>query len=129
MKKSIRFIIIVIVGLMNCCGIHAINKNIHVIKYIYIYNGHTNPDEDPNGRGARIPSHEVPCSIDSSDGIELKGEGNVDIIYYEIWQSGIGCIAKFEDEEDFLKVLFTLKGEYEIHFETANCTYIGKFVL
>ncbi|MBD5305856.1 MAG: hypothetical protein HDS12_06170 [Bacteroides sp.] len=128
MRKKFILSVVLLLLTLPCMSASTI-KNLSVVKYITVSIGNDPTENEDLTEKRRIPSYAVQCIIDESKGVELHGEGDVEIIAYEIWQSGVGCTATFEDEEDFLKIIFTLKGEYEIHFETANCTYIGKIVL
>lgn len=49
-----------------------------------------------------------------------------DILSYEIWDTdGEICIASYTEESDFINALFSMEGEYQIHFSTEEYSYIG----
>lgn len=120
-----KLMLLLLLAILTAGGLlHAAEKDVILIKYIFIEYGEGD-GHNHSVHGNRLPQYEVPCSIDPSTGINLKGEGQIDILLYEIWNINGGCISSFDSEEDFLEILFKLSGEYEIHLNTDNCTYIG----
>lgn len=79
---------------------------------------------DTRLRGSRIPAGIVVCTI-STEGIQMNVEPG-DILSYEIWDTdGEICIASYTEESDFINALFSMEGEYQIHFSTEEYSYIG----
>lgn len=103
----------------------AAYKDVYMVKYIIIACGDDKPSYEDPGDFYRLPQYEVPCSINPLTGVHLKGEGQIDILHYEIWDSNGTCILSLDNEEDFLDIFFKLSGEYEIRLITEDYTYIG----
>ncbi|MDE6006517.1 MAG: hypothetical protein K2G67_03075 [Muribaculaceae bacterium] len=121
----IRLMLALLLSMLTPLAIYSHSKELSTVKYISIsYEG--NEELDPP---IRQHQNTVPCSIDSNAGVRLMGEGDVDIISYEIWEIGGMCISEFGNEEDFIEILFKLSGDYEVRFITAEFTYIGIITL
>lgn len=124
--KRIIFIILSIIMTISS-SLKAAKKDFPVIKYLVF--GFNDKEHDESIIDYRLPQQTVPCSIDSNTGVRLMGEGDVEIISYEVWEIGGMCISEFGNEEDFLEILFKLSGDYEVRFITAEFTYIGIITL
>lgn len=79
---------------------------------------------DNRQSGARKPAGLIVCTI-SAEGIQMGVETG-EIMSYEIWDAdGDICVASFTEESDFINVLFSMEGEYQIHFSTEEYSYFG----
>ncbi|MDE6006636.1 MAG: hypothetical protein K2G67_03690 [Muribaculaceae bacterium] len=121
MKKIFLIILSAIMTISS--SMTAAKKEFPVIKYLVFEFDEKKHEESV--LDYRLPQHTVPCSIGTTAGVRLIGEGDVDIISYEIWEIGGMCISEFGNEEDFIEILFKLSGDYEVRFITAEFTYIG----
>ncbi|MDE6006194.1 MAG: hypothetical protein K2G67_01390 [Muribaculaceae bacterium] len=119
MKKTI---IIILVALFSSLFTQAFKKDFIVMKYILCQNEEEH--EEQNIR-TRLPQYTVPCSIDSTMGLNLMGEPSINILSYEIWEINGERISDFDDEDDFIATLLKFSGDYEVRFITAEFTYIG----
>lgn len=124
MKKILILLLLGIVSSGNSLYA-AVLKDTIMTKYILIHSDENNEDFEDPPHGFRLPQYEVPCSINPLTGVHLKGEGQIDILLYEIWDSNGTCILSLDNEEDFLDIFFKLSGEYEIRLITEDYTYIG----
>lgn len=87
-------------------------------------------DDDPADSGHtlthRIPVGTTECGITYESGVMIRGNYEIEILSYEIrTPDGEICILDTEDEKDFTITLFSLTGEYELRFYTADHLFIG----
>lgn len=89
-------------------------------------------DEEPDkvkepNRRHRIPPSPIECVI-TTDGIELMSvsESVSDVLSFEIWDAESEfCVASFSTESEFISVLFSMTGEFQVRFIFADYELVG----
>lgn len=95
---------------------------IKVYKLAQSYTEH-NKNKCPDTK--RLPAYPMICTISQSEGICIAGYTN-DFTSYEIWDGeGEMCLASFLEESDFIDVLFSMTGEFQIRFVSEEFLLIG----
>lgn len=118
MKKLLSSIIILLALCLTCPQVYSGGTTTQTVQL------NKKPKQVIHHRGSRIPAGIVVCII-STEGIQMDFEPN-DILSYEIWNSdGEICVASYTEEADFINALFSMEGEYQIHFSTEEYSYIG----
>lgn len=84
---------------------------------------------DIDREGNRAPSIPIECIIDKNTGIIIP-DYIEEFVTYEIWDiEGINCISICMDEFEFINILFSISGNYQIRFSSTNYMYIGYLYL
>ena len=87
-------------------------------------------EKDPNNRpgnnpdGNRMPPRPILCTISIEHGIECEIAAEETLSYEIRTEDGI-CLASFTDESDFIQMLFSVPGNYQIRFLTDDYIYTG----
>ncbi|MDE6096462.1 MAG: hypothetical protein K2G52_09770 [Muribaculaceae bacterium] len=82
-------------------------------------------ENDDKQRGERMPQQPIVCSISKDSGITIKNNFDIsEISSFEIWNQNT-CIASFIDQKDFIDMIFSLKGEYQLIFRFKNYLLSG----
>lgn len=117
MKKLLSSIIILLALCIACPQIYSGGTTTRTVQL------KKKPKHDNLQKGSRIPGIVV-CII-NTEGIQMGVEPD-GILSYEIWNSdGEICVASYTEESDFINALFSMEGEYQIHFSTEEYSYIG----
>ena len=101
-----------------------------ILFYCSDSSGEDSGDEnDDKQRGERMPQRPIICSISNDSGISLPNYFDVsEISSFEIWDQN-NCIAAFGDQSDFINLIFSLNGEYQIVFRSPTYTLKGQISL
>ena len=118
MKKLLSSIIILLALCITCPQVYSGGTTTRTVQLNKKHN------QSNNQKGSRIPAGIVVCII-STEGIQMGVEPD-GILSYEIWDTdGEICVASYTEESDFINALFSMEGEYQIHFSTEEYSYIG----
>lgn len=117
MRKLLSSIIILLASCITCPQVYSGSTTAQTVQLKKKHN------QSNNQKGSRIPGIVV-CKI-STEGIQMGVEPD-GILSYEIWDTyGENCVASYTEESDFINALFSMEGEYQIHFSTEEYSYIG----
>lgn len=87
------------------------------------------PEKDNDREGHRISSRPIHCIISEKYGITISNL-TAEITSYEIWdKEGNVCLHVSYEESEFIKILFTIVGEYQIRLISDNYLYFGTIKL
>lgn len=118
MKKLLSSIIILLALCITCPQVYSGSTTTQTVQLKKKHN------QSNNQKGSRKPAGLIVCTI-SAEGIQMGVETG-EIMSYEIWDAdGDICVASFTEESDFINVLFSMEGEYQIHFSTEEYSYFG----
>lgn len=120
----ITSLIIICTGMFQQNYLHAYGKNSYVIPMKTFLPGGTGYNEEGDPTHREYPDC-VTCMIDSSRGVEIDSVNSGDIFLYEIYDSRGNLIASFDQEQSFIKMLFTISGEFQLKFYTPDHCYVG----
>lgn len=134
---TLKFASFLIFSILSLCIYHPLHAQGATIEYsedlieIYLHQSDTDDDNtsdderDKHNRGERMPQQPIVCSISNDSGISLPNYFDVsEISSFEIWNQNT-CIASFIDQKDFIDMIFSLKGEYQLIFRFKNYLLSG----
>lgn len=82
-------------------------------------------DEDVKTKGRRSMSMPIKCIIDFGEGT-VRTTLTSEVIFYEIWDSeGTTPVAQCIDDSDFVVMLSSIDGFYQLRLKTESHQYIG----
>lgn len=83
------------------------------------------PENPDPGRGQRMPSLPLFCTISKVGGIQISGVDNTEIVSFEILDAYGNTVAVLADEASFIDTLFSLKGDFRIVFRFSDHIMVG----
>lgn len=136
-----KFTSFLIFSILSLCIYHPFQGHASTIENsedlieIYLHQSDTDDDntsdeeQGKHNHGERMPQRPIVCSISNDSGISLPNYFDVsEISSFEIWNQN-NCIAAFGDQSDFINLIFSLKGEYQIVFRSPNYFLYGVIYL
>lgn len=82
-------------------------------------------DEDVKTKGRRSMSMPIKCIIDFGEGT-VRTTLTSEVIFYEIWDSeGTAPVAQCIDDSDFVVMLSSICGFYQLKLKTESHQYVG----
>lgn len=106
--------------------VHAVGENVsHVIQMRKRPSTTIDREIDIDCEGHRMPSRPILCSISNSTGIDIASIDKNEIQSFEIYDNQDICIYSSPNDLDFIHMLFSLNGSFELRFVIDEYILVG----
>ncbi len=120
------FIVVILIMAFIPSAVHAGGgSSSHVIQMRKQPSTTIDREIDIDCEGHRMPSRPIFCNISISTGIDIASIDKNEIQSFEIYDDQNICIYSSSDELDFIHVLFSLNGSFELKFVIDNYILVG----